>query len=169
MTEPIAVNRFTLTKELFYEGMRRVSKENYDGFAKKIVLVIAGLWVAFAAVTLIWKQSMSFLLLETAVSALVSAWVLFYLPWDKRRRAYKAIVARCGDDMERTTTFYEDHLTVYAADKDVTVAYETVEKLLKTEHLLILLTEDNTGILIDRNGFCAGSGVAIYAYLPKEE
>ncbi len=157
MNEPIAVNRYVLTKLLFFEGMKSVQEKLDAGFTKKVLLVLGGLWVAMVIVTVALGQGLSIMTFETLLTAAVMAWVALYLPWDKRRRAYKKLIEQNGEDAERTTEFFEDHLTVHTAEREVAVQYEAVRSVLTTEHLIVILTEDNTGILIDKQGFIKGT------------
>ena len=157
MNKCIAENKYTLTKELFYEGMKRVSMENDAPFAKKAILGIAAAWVIMSAVTIFLGQNLVYILFEAVVLLLVSLWIAVYLPWHKRKNAWNKFLDQYGSDTERTTRFYEDSLVVDAAGREVSISYEDIVKILSSEHLLIILTEDNTGILIEKNSFIRGS------------
>lgn len=41
-TEPIAENHITITRSLFYEGMRAIGKKGYQKAIKKLVLLLFG-------------------------------------------------------------------------------------------------------------------------------
>lgn len=157
MNEPIAVNRFTLTKELFYEGNKRTSKETYSRFALRMVLIMTGAWLVIAVITLLTKPSVVFLAVEALVLILASLWVAVYTPWNKRRKAYRAFLDLYGEDPERTTVFYADHLVVNPEGREISIAYSDVDKTLSTDRLLILVTSQSKGVLLDRNGFTTGS------------
>lgn len=157
MSEPIAVNSYTLTKDLFHEGMKCVSKENYGKFAKKVVLVVLAAWLVMAVLTVVLGQGYSLLLGESVVTAFVIVWVTVYLPWDKRRRGWKRMEEQYGADMERTTEFYADSFTVHAAGREITVPYAEVEEQLEGERLRVLLTENGTGIMLKKDSFTSGS------------
>lgn len=169
MNELIAENRYTLTKELFYEGMKRVSKENYAPFAKKAVICIAVAWLIMAAVTLILKQSPIYIAVEAVVLLFAALWVTVYMPWHKRRKAYKKLEEQYGSFMERTASFYNEELTVNAAGREVTVRYEDIVKIFTTERLIILLTEEKTGIMIEKSGFTAGKASDIYGLIDRSK
>ncbi len=157
MNEPIAVITYTMTEDLFCEGMKCVSKENYGKFAKKVVLVVLAAWLVMAVLTVALGQGYSLLLGESVVTALVIVWVTVYLPWDKRRRGWKRMEEQYGADMERTTAFYPDRLTVHAAGREITVPYAEIEKRLEGERLYVLLAESGTGVLLKKDAFTTGS------------
>lgn len=160
MNGSIAENRFTLTKELFDEGMKRVAKENQGAFNRKLMLIIAAIWLLSAAATVFLNQSPFTLVFETIILILVLMWVTVYLPWHKRRKAYGQI-----NDTERTISFYQTRMVVNSGGRESTFSYDEIIKILSSKNLLILLTEDNTGILIERNSFTIGSEAEILKYL----
>ena len=167
MTDPIALNRFTLTKELFYEGNKRTSKETYSRFALRMVLIMTGAWVVIAVVTLLTRPSIVFLAVEALVLILASLWVAVYTPWRKRKKAYNAFLELYGEDPERTTVFYNDRLVVNPEGREITVAYADLVKTLTSEHLLIFITNANKGILVSRDGFIKGSETDLISLISK--
>ena len=167
MNEPLAVNRFTLTKELFYEGNKRTSKETYSRFALRMVLIMTGAWVIVAVVTLLTNPSIVFIAVEALVLILASLWVAVYTPWNKRRKAYRAFLELYGEDPERTTVFYEDHLVVNPEGREITAAYSDIAKTLTSDRLLILITSQNKGILVDRTGFTTGSEETVRSLIDR--
>ncbi len=169
MNRIIAENRFTLTKELFYEGAKRVSKENYAPFAMKAMLGIAAAWAVMAAVTLILKQSPLYIAFEAVVLGLVCLWLAVYLPWHKRRRAYNKLVGQYGEDMDRTIVFYESALTVNASGRELEFDYGSIVKMLSSDRLLILLTVGSKAIMVAKSGFTAGSEEDIYKAVKVKE
>lgn len=154
--EPI-VHRCTMTKALFYEGMQVVLRDGYEKTAKKLILLLTGLWAIFFAVTLILKESMAFVLVESVVLGLIALWLLVYMPRRRANRAWKRLILRCGDDLERTTTCYDDRLTILAAGNETTVQYAEIAKILRTPHLLVLVDQNKTGVMLTHNGFTSGS------------
>lgn len=167
MNEPIAENRYTLTKELFDEGMKRVSKENYAGFAKKITLIVLIAWLLMTILTIALGQGYSLLLLETVISAAVLLWVNLYLPWDKRRRAWKTLSGQIGETSERTIRFDETGFTIRTESRELTAEYSNVKSVLETDRLYILLLESGTGIMADKQGFTKGKWSDLTPYLQK--
>ena len=53
-----AENRFTVTRELFLEGMLRVSRDSYGKYAAKCMLVFVAIWAALLIFTLSTGGSM---------------------------------------------------------------------------------------------------------------
>ena len=164
---PIAVNSFILTKELFCEGSKRTSRENYSAFARRMVLIMIGAWVAVSAITLLTHSSPVFIATEALVLILAALWVAVYTPWNKRRKAYNAFLLQYGENPERTTVFYEDSLTVDPEGRGFTVPYSAIAKTLTSENLLILITSDNKGVLVKRGAFTKGSEAEILERIPE--
>ena len=168
MMEPLAENRYTLTKELFSEGMRRVIAENYGKTAKRAVLALLGAWIVLAVVTIVLRQSPVYIAVEAVVLALAALWVSVYIPRAKTRAAWKKLSALYGDNLERTTRFYEDRLVVDAAGREIALAYEEIARVLSSERLLILVSADKTGILVKRDSFIRGSEQTTLAIIRPE-
>ena len=156
MNESIAENRYTLTKALFDEGMKRVSKENYAGFAKKVTWIVLAAWLIMAVLTVVLGQGYSLLLIESVVTAAVLLWINLYLPWDKRRRAWKTLSEQVGETSERTIRFTESGFTIETESRELSADYAEVQSVLETDRLYILLLENGTGILVDKQGFTVG-------------
>lgn len=150
--EVLAENRFTITKSLFFEGMLRVSAENYGKFAKKAVAFLGLAWVILAAGTLWQRQSLVFVGAELVVSILAGLWIAVLVPRSKAKRAFQSL-----QSLDRVTRFYSDRLEVEAADVQTVVPYSEITQVLRTKELLILLTAGNTGVLVKLDGFLRGS------------
>ena len=161
MRESIAENRFTLSKELFYEGMRRVSREYYRKSLKTALLLLALLWLALSAWTLWQSGSLSYMLLEFAVLAAVSLWLAVLLPRSKTRRAYKAMENAGVAQAERLTRFLDDELEVEVEGRLRRFPYEQIADCLRTEHLLLLITKDKTGVMLPHDAFTKGTEEAV--------
>lgn len=145
MTEPIAENRFTLTKDLFYEGYSRVYRENHGRSLKTLCLVLAALWLAFAAFSAFSGQGMIGALAELVVLCLVILWATVMLPRGKAKRAWK------GDE-ERVIRFYKDHLEVETGERQKFFHYSEISGILYSRRLIIPVTEEKTCIILLRNG-----------------
>lgn len=157
MKEKLAENRFILTKELFFEGMRRVSRAYYGKTVKKLLIAIALLWLVLSAFT-IWRSgSISYALAELALLAAVSLYLAVLLPRGRARRAYKAMEDAGTAEAERTTTFFEDHLEVEAGGRTTSLPYEEIADCLETDRLLLLISEGKTGILLKKDAFTVGT------------
>ena len=165
--EPLAENRFTTTKELFYEGMLLVIKESYDPFRKKVLLVLAAAWAVLAAFTLFQRGSLSYAVVELVVVVLIGVWLSVFVPRNKARRAWAAMEAR-GSELERITRFYPGYLEADNGIEEITVFYEDIRQILQTEHLLILLNVEKVGVLAARDGFVTGDAAAVQTLIEGE-
>lgn len=157
MREPIAENRFMLTKGLFTEGMLRVWAENTGRSIKKLLAVLALAWIALTAYTLFQGGSILFPALELLVLALVVLWAAVYLPRYRARRAYKAMEERGGAESERVTRFFPDRLEVHTDGHLTETDYSDLAQILQSENLLILIAGDKTGVLLKRDSFARGT------------
>lgn len=166
--EPLAENRFTITKPLFYEGMLRVSRESFGPFTKKVLLILAILWAVMAAATLFYSGSPIYALVELIVVVLIGVWLCVYVPRNKARRAWTALESRCGADLERATRFYPSYLEIDSGGEETTVFYEDVRQILLSKNLLVLTCADKVGVLIARDGFITGDMAAVQALIKQE-
>ena len=166
--ELLAENRFTITKELFYEGMLRVVKESYGPFIKKIMLVLAAAWAVLAVFTLMGSGSLSYAVVELVVIVLIGVWLSVFVPRSKARRAWAALENRCGTDLDRVTRFYPGYLEADNGIEEITVFYEDIRQILQSEHLLVLLSAEKKGILVLRDGFVSGDTAAVQELIERE-
>lgn len=166
--EPLAENRFTITKELFYEGMLRVIRESFDPFRKKILLVLAVAWAVLAAVTLLGSGSLSYAVAELVVVVFIGIWLSVFVPRNRARRAWAALEARSGVDLERITRFYPGYLEADNGMEEITVFYGDIRQILQSEHLLVLLSVEKVGVLVARDGFVSGDAATVQALIEEE-
>ena len=166
--EPLAENRFTITKELFYEGMLRVIRESFDPFRKKILLVLAVAWAALAAVTLLGSGSLSYAVVELVVVVFIGIWLSVFVPRNRARRAWAALEARSGADLERITRFYPGYLEADNGMEEITVFYGDIRQILQSEHLLVLLSVEKVGVLVARDGFVSGDAAMVQTLIEEE-
>lgn len=166
--EPLAENRFTITKELFYEGMLRVTGESYGPFIKKVMLVLAAAWAVLAVVTVLGSRSLSYAVVELVVVVLIGVWLSVFVPRNKARRAWAAMENRSGSDLDRVTRFYPGYLEADNGMEEITVFYEDIRQILQSEHLLVLLSVEKVGVLVARDGFVSGDTAAVQALIERE-
>lgn len=151
--EHLAENRTVINKQLFREGMLRVSKDNYGKAAKKSMLIFLGVWLLFAAVTLMGGSSILMTLGGLALVGLIGLWICVYLPRYNAGRFWKAQEAKYGSVMERLTRFYPDHLTVTGDGVEKTISYTEISDIKESRHLIVLISQNNAGILLEKSGF----------------
>ena len=166
--EPLAENRFTITKELFYEGMLRVIKESYDPFRKKIMLALAAAWAVLAVLTLLGSRSLPYAVVELVVVVLIGVWLSVLVPRNKARRAWVTMENNSGGELGRVTRFYPSYLEADNGIQEITVFYEDIRQILQTEHLLVLLSVEKVGVLVARDGFVSGDPAAVQALIGEE-
>lgn len=154
-----AENRFTITKSLFIEGMLRVSRENYGKFAKKALAFMVLAWFLLAAATLWLGQSLVYVAMELVVLCIAGFWITVYMPRRKAKRAFDSLQNRGG--LERVLRFYQDRLEIDASGTQKVVFYSEIQQILTAKRLLILVTEDKTGVLVKRDGFVCGSEAVV--------
>lgn len=153
----LAENRFAMTKSLFYEGMLRVSKESYAKSVKKGVIFLGVLWLVLTTVTLVLQQDMIYVAVEFIVLGMAALWLYAGVPRYNTRKAFKSFKNKYGDDMERVICFYEDRLEVEASGYQTVVFYSEIKQIMDSKHLLLLITEDKTGVLINHDSFTYGN------------
>lgn len=166
--EPLAENRFTVTKKLFYEGMLRVMKESYDPFIKKVILALAAAWTVLAVSALTGSGRLSYAVVELVVVVLISVWLSVFVPRGKARRAWAELKNSSDADLERITRFYPSHLEADNSSEELTVSYEDIRKILQSEHLLVILSVEKVGILVARDGFVSGDMAVVQALIQRE-
>ena len=170
---PIAVNRYTLNKDLFKEGMKAVSKKSYGPTASKSMLGLIGLWLILAVATIYMDGPPMYVLIEGIVVALMCAWVALYLPWVKIRRAWKAMGGENASDLDREVRFYERFLEVESRGQEITLFYEDIVEVLQSRHLLVLVNKERVGVMSTLDGYVSGSLEEVLQkvqqYMPKHK
>lgn len=167
--EILAENRVKITKQAFYEGMRRLQRDSYGSFAVKVSAGLAALWVLLLLVTVFTRGSLAYALGELAVLALVCLWLWVLLPRSKIRQAYRRMEAKHGGQMERVTRFYADRVEILAGDTVTSIPYEDVVSIAETKHLLLLSTAGGTAVMLDKAGFCIGDGALAEQIIQKKQ
>jgi len=156
-----AENRVTLTKELFYEGMLRMSRDSYLRFAGKCVLLFAAVWAVLVYLTLKNGGSLISIFTCLMVVVLLSFWICVRIPRSHAKKAWKAQQRLYGDSMERITRFYDTHLEISGDCAQRTVAYRDIREVRESRNLILLICFDKMGILLSREGFTKGSYEAV--------
>lgn len=151
-----AENRIEVTKELFHEGMLRISRDTYGKFAAKSMLVFGGIWVALSAFTLVTGGGTGSILFSLAIIALIGIWLCYWTPRSNAKKAWNTQRSRYGDTLERVTRFYDDHLEITGDCVDKSVPYSDIKEIKHSEHLIILLCFDKVGIMLSKDGFTRG-------------
>ena len=155
--ETKAVNCFTVTKELFTEGMQELLNDEYKPIAKKAIIAVAVVWLLLAAVTVYLKGRLVFTLIELAVALFVCYWLWVLVPKNRVKRAIRAQEEIPGGG-ERRIEFYEDRLEADKGEGEtgLILNYEDVAKVLETPNLLILISVNHVGVMVSKSGFIKG-------------
>ena len=169
MKEILAENRFVLTRTLFFEGTGRVWKESSGKSIRRLLLILALVWGAFTVYTLSQGGGIALPAAELVVLALVVLWTAVWLPRSKARRGWHALSERGTADAERVTRFYADRLEVEADGRLTEIDYSDVIQTLTSKNLLILITMDKTGILLERSSFTRGTEDEVLQLIKKEK
>jgi hypothetical protein len=165
--EKMAENRFTITKKLYMEAMLRMSGVSYGKTAGKIICLILGAWCAFLIYVLATGKNPGQMLGSLGVICAVALWILVGMPRYYARRAWRKLQNQYGTDMERSIVFYADHMEAYSESVEKIISYEDIRQIMQSKHLLILICNDKTGVLVARNGFSAGSEETVLNLIGK--
>lgn len=166
LSEQIAKNHIRITRSLFNEGMRAAESQDYKKSIKKLTACLLLIFAAITAWLLYTGGSLIFLLGEAVFLGALLFWLTIMLPNAKRRSKYKSMTRHSGAVPERTILFYQEHLSVLANDgKETVIPYNSIKSWKETKHLYILNCENNTGVLLDKQGFANGSFHAIESLL----
>ncbi|MBR6891505.1 MAG: hypothetical protein IKN05_10995 [Clostridia bacterium] len=165
--EPIAVNRVTITRELFAESHAAVFSHRH----RKMLLYCGIVFLAFGLILLAVQARFpvaSALCVPALLSGvIVVVWALT-LEKTELKKKYRAFQRRNGDDSERVITCYHNHLTVdTGTGEPVQIDYPDIKEHKETEHLILLLCNDHTGIHLAKDGFVTGTLPTLLAAIEK--
>lgn len=167
--EILAENYVKITKQAFYEGMRRLQRESYGPFAVKVSAGLAALWILLLLVTVCTQGSLAYAMGELAVLALVCLWLWVFLPRSKIRQAYRRMEAKHGGQMERNTRFYADRVEILAGDIVTSIPYEDIASVAETKHLLLLSMAGGAAVMLDKAGFRIGDGALVEQLIQEKQ
>lgn len=161
MNEKLAESRFTLTKELFDEGMRQVIRAGSGRSRTLLVIGLAMVWLVLLICSLALGQGLAIAGMELLVVVLAAVWALVWVPSRKARRAWQALEAKGATETERITRFFEEGFEVEVSGQLTRISYDDLKNILTTKNLLIFLTKDGTGVMVKRDSFLTGSESAV--------
>lgn len=163
--EMLAENSFSLTEELFREGMGCLSRNSYGKTATKWTLILLLIWAVISAVLLFLGGPVSQTLVYLAAILFLCYWLNVAAPRKHAKKAWDALLSRSGEDPRRITRFYPDHLEVDAGGTVKTVPYGDVLQIRETKNLIMLICADKTGIMVAKKGFTLGNYEEITALI----
>lgn len=151
-----AENRFSITKDLFIEGMLRVSRNSYGKYSAKAMLLFFGIWLVLMVFTRMTGGNMGTVYFSLCVVILVGIWICIWTPYSYAKKAWKAQQAKYGTSMKRITRFYDDHLEIKGDCPEKSLDYTEIRHVLFSKKLMILVCQDKVGIILSQNGFTQG-------------
>ena len=163
--EILAENSFSLTEVLFREGMYCLSRNSYGKTAAKWTLILLLIWAIISAVLLFLGGPVSQTLVYLAAILFFCYWLNVAAPRKQAKKAWDALLSRSGDNPQRATRFYPDHLEVDAGGTVKTVPYGEVLQIRETKNLVMLICADKMGVMVAKNGFTLGNYVEIIALI----
>lgn len=155
--EILAENRFMITKSLFVEARLAMSKESYGKAANKIGMALLILLVILVPGSIMLGLSVFSVGMEVLFLGVMAFWVLYGFPRNNAKSAYKAFAKEYGDEPERITRFFSDHLEIEGSGVHTVLDYTQIVQVLRTKHLLILISDEKAGVLLKLDGFTVGS------------
>ena len=165
MMDILAENRFQMTKQLFFEGLLRLSQDSYGKTAKKCTLFLLVIWVVMSALLLFIGGTVLQALVYLAAILLFCLWLNVLVPRKNAKKSWEALVNRCGEKAERITRFYEDRLEIDAGGTLKIVPYSEIVAIRQTKQLYVLVCTDKVGVMVAKNGFVSGSAEEIMALI----
>lgn len=154
--KPIAENRFSITKKLFYEGMLCISKDSYGKTARKYSLIFLAIWVAMSAFLLYTGGTLGQVAIYLFMLSVILVWLNILAPRNHAKKGWEALVRRYGSAMERRVRFYKDHLEVDGDCAEKAVTYQEILEIKQSKHLYVLICVDKVGVMVAKDGFAYG-------------
>lgn len=162
-----AENTFTVTKELFYEGSRKVALADLGPLAAKSLITLGVFWAVLTGITLIMNGGLLMPLLELVIIVAIAAWMLLITPARRSKNGWKKLQNRCRGNLTRTTRFYEDRLEVESGGGELVVNYEDIRRTVESRNLLVLINADKVGIMLALKGFTKGDKETVLKLLEE--
>ena len=150
----LAENKFTITKNLFCEGSLLVSRGSYGKFAKKVTLVLIGIWLMLLIVTFIANSSPIITFGEFLLIVLLCLWINIFMPRSRAKRSFKDL--QMQGDLTRTIRFYADHFEAESENRREKIKYDQVKDILQSRNLLIIICSDGVGVMLALDSFTVG-------------
>lgn len=159
-----AENEYTVTEELYREGLGRIMQDEYMPSARKMLIVLAVLWAVLAYFTYRWGGGLILILAELAAAVFAGFWMMTVTPKKRVARAWEA-TKRSPDGLERHAMFYEDRMEVDPGR--LIVNYEDVQKALETEHMLVVISNEGVGVMLLKDAYKVGDQSTVEALLKE--
>jgi hypothetical protein len=163
--EIFAENQFSLTEKLFLEGMGCLSRNSYGKTAGKYTGILLLIWAGISGLLLFLGGSFGQTLVYLAAILFLCYWLNVAAPRKHAKKAWNALLSRSGEDPQRITRFYRDHLEVDAGGTVKAISYGDILQILETKNLIMLICADKMGVMVAKNGFTIGNYEEITALI----
>ena len=160
----LAENRFTITQKLLYEGRLLISRDGYGKFAKKVTLVLIGIWLVLFAAALITKSNPMLALGELLLVAFLCVWINVLLPRSRAKSTFKGLQQQ--GDLTRIVRFYANYMEAESENRHEKITYDQVENILQGRNLMILICNDGVGVMLALDGFTVGDAKKVRSLIP---
>lgn len=164
-----AENHVTITKDLFFEGMLRISRDSYGKFARKCMIFFGAIWAALLLFTLRYGGSPVTVVSCLVVVVVICLWISVLIPRNHAKKAWMGQQRLYGDSMERITRFYDDRLEISGDCAEKTVTYDDIKEIKESKNLILLICYDKMGILLSQDGFTKGDAATVRELIRKAQ
>lgn len=151
---PIAKNKTLFTPEVFDEGYKKLWGAPYYKAIRKILYVIAAILILSIAFIIKTGMPIFFLVSEVFFIVVISAYILVVIPRKQKKKIFKKIGMGESGTPWRSYSFYEDHVVVdFPNGEKEDYPYTDVTEIYHGKNVILLYTNGNHNILIDKNAF----------------
>lgn len=166
---PLIENQITITRALFYEGMKASESAAYRKVIRTTAIVVLILFAGISIGMLLMGSSPVFLLGEFLFVGVLMLWMTVLLPNSRKKNKYKMLCKSSPDVPKRTAKFFPNHFSVVTdTGKMKDFEYKNIRNFHETKHLYVMIDESKTAILLDKKGFTIGNIEQVKKLLPKK-
>lgn len=162
MEKAIAVNRITITENIFNEAAVPILKKKYNRLAINVGGILIGLLLIISMLTGIIQGSPVMIFGEIVIIAAVVCYIRFPLLSNERKRAYRQM-SHGGTPNRETRFFSRDFHVLSDKSREDVFDYDDVLSTRQTQNLLILTLKEGKEVLLDRGGFTEGDEATVMA------
>ena len=165
--ETVAVNRVTVTRELFAESHAAVFSHRRRKMLLYCGIVFLAFGLALLAVQTRFPVASALCVPALLSGVIVTVWALT-LEKSELKKKYRIFRRMNGDRAERVIRCYAAYLTVDSGrGEPLQIDYTDIREHRQTEHLILLLCSDHKGIQLAKDGFESGSWSELEAAIDR--
>ena len=165
--EPIAENRFSITRALYSEGMLRISRDSYGKAARKYSLVFLAIWVVMSAFLLCTGGTPGQVAVYLLMLCLILIWLNILAPRNHVKKAWNSLFQRYGSAMSRRVRFYQDHLEVDGDCTKKSIPYQDILEIQESKNLYLLISAGKVAVMVAKEGFTHGNCDEVLALIQR--